>query len=450
MDRCPNCAGDHKCLPPDGPEHAEYLFIGEAPGFFEEKSGTVFCGRTGQEVNSHYLPLAGLRREHVRFTNCIRCLPPGAKGKLDLKRERDRELLKSCAGHHLYPELRRNHYKLIVPLGAFACYAIDPEINLELHHGMPLETQWGLVFPQYHPSQGLHEPKKMLLIRTDWARLRKYIRHTLKLPVDKFPTPDYREAEDDDFSTFHVDPYQPLACDTESTRSREPFCLTFTDYAGCGRLIRAGRSDLLQAFQETLDIWRGPILFHNWMYDCHVVERMGLRFPRRLIKDTMVLAYHLGNLPQGLKALAYRELGMLMQSFDDLVTPHSTPLALSYLREAYSQEFPKPDEQLVRSPEGDWKTYKPQSISTRIKRFLTAYGKDPTKDVFEAWGNWEGDHLQVESVCGPWTGKCITHVPFDQVLHYACRDADATFRLWPILDRMRRRVRKGPQEDWGG
>ena len=296
----------------------------------------------------------------------------------------------------------------------------------------------------------------MLLNRTDWARLRKYLRKVLKLPVDKHPEPDYAEATFDEISTYipdgwdGLDNLKPLACDTESTRSRDPFCLTYCNQEGKARLIRAGDTDLLQAFQNMLDIWRGPILFHNWMYDCHVVDRMGLHFPRRLIKDTMVLAYHLGNLPQGLKTLAYRELGMLMQSFDDLVTPHSTPLALNYLRGACNQDYPKPEEQLVRTPEGLWKTYKPQGIDTRIKRFLTAYGKDSTKDVFEAWDNWDDDHTQVEATCGPFPNKCITHAPFDQVLHYACRDSDAVFRLWPILDKMRRRVRKGPQENWGG
>ena len=451
MDRCPNLLDDRTSVPPDGPEDADVVLIGEAPGPQEDRLKKVFCGKTGLELNAHYLPLAGLRREHVRVINAICFLPPGAKGKLDLKREKDRELLASCAGHHLYPELERNHYKLIIPLGAFACYAIDPEINLELHHGMPLETPYGLAFPMYHPAGGLHEPKKMLLIRTDWVRLRKYIRQVLKLPVDKHPEPDYFEVIDPvELGTFYRNPTAPLACDTESTRSRDPFCITFSDMEGTGRLIRAERTDLLEDFQKMLDMWEGPILFHNWMYDCHVVDRMGLHFPRRLIKDTMVLAYHLGNLPQGLKTLAYRELGMLMQSFDDLVTPHSTPLALNYLRGACNQDYPKPEEQLVRTPEGLWKTYKPQGIDTRIKRFLTAYGKDSTKDIFEAWDNWDDDHTQVEATCGPFPNKCITHAPFDQVLHYACRDSDAVFRLWPILDKMRRRVRKGPQENWGG
>ena len=116
-----------------------------------------------------------------------------------------------------------------------------------------------------------------------------------------------------------------------------------------------------------LDRWEGPILFHNWLFDSQVVEKMGLVFPHKRIVDTMVRAYHLGNLPQGLKALAYRLLGMQMQDFDDLVTPYSTPLCLQYLRDALSHEWPKPEEQLERDKDGNWKLYKPQSMGLRLR-----------------------------------------------------------------------------------
>ena len=64
-------------------------------------------------------------------------------------------------------------------MGVLACYAIDPDINLELQHGIPVETAWGTVYPMWHPSAGLHEPKKMLAIRNDWVRLGKYLKGKL-------------------------------------------------------------------------------------------------------------------------------------------------------------------------------------------------------------------------------------------------------------------------------
>jgi hypothetical protein len=123
---------------------------------------------------------------------------------------------------------------------------------------------------------------------------------------------------------------------------------------------------------------------------------------------------------------------------------------LSYLREAYNEDWPKPEEQTVRQADGSWKLYKPQGMGTKLKRFFTDYQKNPDKDIFEAWDNWADNHAMIEDrLERPWPGKCISYVPFDKVLRYACRDADATLRLWTVLNKMRRNVRRTVQENWG-
>lgn len=445
LERCSACPGVHHCLPPDGPEDADILFIGEAPGKQEEAKGRVFIGRTGEEVDGHYLPLAGLRRSEVCITNAISCLPATSGGKLDSKRRKDTDLLDCCATARLYPLIEKTTPRLLVPMGAFACRAVCPEVDLELHHGIPQQTAWGIpAYPMYHPALGIYEPKKMLAIRTDWHRLKSYLSGRLKLPVDTL-TPDYREVTDVK-ELEELDPTLPLGGDTESTRKHEPFCVTYSQKAGTGRLIRANRGDLLEALSHHLDKWRAPILFHNWLYDWPVTSHMGLRIPHRLVIDTMARSFHLGNLPQGLKALAFRELGMVMQDFDDLVTPYSTEMVLDYYRAAQTIDWPKPPEELVQDETGAWKMYKPQSMSTKLKRFFTDYSKNPDKDVFGMWDKWDAPAL--EQVCGPYPGRCISHVPFEKVIHYACRDADALVRLYPILQRMVSQVRKKSQELW--
>ena len=446
MDRCSLCPGSHNCVPPTGPLDADVVFIGEAPGKDEDKQLRPFIGKTGQEVNDHYLPLAGLRRDQVYVTNAIKCLPSGHGGKLDIGRSKDLELLYACSDNSLYEEISTVRPKLIVPLGAFACHAICPDIELDLQHGIPTETSFGTVFPMYHPAGGIHEPKKMLQIRTDWYRLGKYLKGKLRVPVDEEPAPIYAVWKGNTHGLLRSD---PLACDTEVTRFREPYCLTFSNVCGSGNLILAEDGYSLAAFQNVLNSWTGPILFHNWLFDSHVVEAMGLHFPRHLIVDTMSRAFHLGNLPQGLKALAYRELGMRMEDFDDLVTPYSVPLCMDYLRKARETEWAIPEETTIRDSDGKWKLYKPQSMATKIKRFFTDFGNNPNKDIFGAWDNWEDNHSMIEAKLGPWPGKDIRYVPFDKVLRYACRDADATLRLWLREQQMTRRVRRTVQEQWG-
>lgn len=448
--RCSLCPGVNNCVPDSLPKCNDYtsegvIFIGEAPGKEEDKRLQVFIGKTGEEVNQHYLPLAGLRRDNVTICNAIRCLPVSHGGRLTSDSAKDRALLESCSNHHLYPLLASQAPRLIVPMGAFACMAIDPDINLELQHGIPLETSWGTVMPMYHPAGGIYEPKKMLLIRNDWIRLGKYIKGKLRVPVDEEPTPGYGVWQGNTYGLLRSD---PLACDTEVTRHKEPWCLTFSNVPGSGNLIMASNKRLVGEFQKVIDSWTGPILFHNWLFDEDVVRRMGLRFPRHLIVDTMVEAFHLGNLPQGLKALAYRELGMKMEDFDDLVTPYSVPLCLEYLRKALNETWGPHEETLVRDKSGQWKLYKPQSVSVKLKRFLSDYSDNPHIGIFDRWANWESDHAAIEKVMGPWPGKDIRYVPFDKALYYACRDVDALIRLWPVLRARIRAVRKTVQENW--
>jgi uracil-DNA glycosylase family 4 len=90
---CPMCPGKNKCVSASGPVTSPYLFLGEAPGVDEDWKGIPFIGKTGREVNEGYLPLAGLRRDDLRFTNAILCLPDTPKHKLELKKQAHKDLL---------------------------------------------------------------------------------------------------------------------------------------------------------------------------------------------------------------------------------------------------------------------------------------------------------------------------------------------------------------------
>lgn len=449
--RCAVCPGSHRCIQPDGPRtRGGILFVGEAPGVTEERRDRPFVGKTGQEVDEHYLPLAGLKRSEVTFHNAISCLPDTPGGKLDPKQPKHQELLEVCASTNLYPLIDEMQPSLIVPMGNFSCRAIyGPGFDLEVRHGIPCDSEFGPTFPMYHPALGLHEPKKMLYVRTDWDRLRKYLRGTLVVPRDEYAgQEDYQEVTNVR-DLVELDPTGPIACDTESSPRLGPFCLTYSQQPGTGRLIRAERVDLLGDFQARISQWESPILFHNWLYDWSVIDAMGLLLPYSHLVDTMAVVYQLGNLPQGLKALAIRELGMAMMDFEDVVLPHSRKRCLEYYELASFEDWPKPEPQIVLGADGRWKTYQAQSMKAKLKRFFTDYRKNPEgKDVFGAWNAWEDSHAQIEAILGPWPGKDIAHVPFEEALFYACRDSDALGRLWPIIKRMRTFVRRFGQESW--
>lgn len=445
---CALCPTVHRCLTAEGPDEADLLLVGEAPGKEETKKGRLFIGKVGQELDFQYLPLAGLHRKQVRVINAISCLPASSGHKLDMDRGQDRALLDSCASAHLYPEIERKPWKALILLGNVACRAVLGDgFDLELNHGIPHQTPWGIpAFPMYHPALGIHEPKKMLYIRTDWYRLSRWLKGKLDIPVDTHPNPEYVEVTR--ASQIDLDPDLPIGMDTESTRKREPFCVTYSQHPGTGFLIRQSQTGLVDAFRSALTRCRGELVLHNYLYDWTVLEAMGLYLPAQQVRDTMQMVFHFGHWPQGLKALAYRELGMTMQDFEDVVGPHSKEMVLGYYWKAREIDWPKPDSEVIIQPDGTMKMKQPQGMNTKLKRFFTDFTKNPEKDVFQAWDNWASSHAQIEEKLGPWPGMCISHAPFDEVLAYACRDADATLRLYLLLRAMRHKVRRFSQEHW--
>ncbi|MCL7417996.1 MAG: uracil-DNA glycosylase, partial [Halalkalicoccus sp.] len=82
-----------------GPEDADLLIVGEAPGEQEDREGEPFVGRSGTQLDEK-LREHGIAREDVRITNCVRCRPPEnrdpTKGELENCRgylEREVELV---------------------------------------------------------------------------------------------------------------------------------------------------------------------------------------------------------------------------------------------------------------------------------------------------------------------------------------------------------------------
>ena len=62
-----------------GDPDADLMFIGEAPGFHEDKQGEPFVGAAGQLL-TRMLGEIELSREQVYIANVIKCRPPGNAG----------------------------------------------------------------------------------------------------------------------------------------------------------------------------------------------------------------------------------------------------------------------------------------------------------------------------------------------------------------------------------
>ena len=144
------------------------------------------------------------------------------------------------------------------------------------------------------------------------------------------------------------------------------------------------------------------------------------------------MAYLLGDLPQGLKPLAYRLAGMEMHSYNEVLGDLGNLKAKEYLEVAVCLDWPDP-EQLLEFKDGLPHVKKPQNIGKKVLRALRDNDKGEV-DLYTRWNRMEG-HEDVEALLGPMPQADLRDVPEADALYYACRDADATRRIYPILKR---------------
>ena len=74
-EKCPLAAGRTRFVFGEGDPQAGIMFIGEAPGADEDRSGRPFVGAAGQLLDKIIVAM-GLQREQVYICNIVKCRPP--------------------------------------------------------------------------------------------------------------------------------------------------------------------------------------------------------------------------------------------------------------------------------------------------------------------------------------------------------------------------------------
>lgn len=91
---CELCKTRTNCVFGVGNTGADLLFVGEAPGENEDKTGTPFVGRAGQLLDK-FLYAVDIPRESVYIANILKCRPPKNRDRCLRKRT---PALNFCAG----------------------------------------------------------------------------------------------------------------------------------------------------------------------------------------------------------------------------------------------------------------------------------------------------------------------------------------------------------------
>lgn len=445
-------------MPGGGPTDALIAFIAEAPGADEELSGRLLVGKAGQELDNTYLFRARLDRSEIYASNVRKCRP-----SISNRKPKYSEAV-SCAEKFLKYELDYINPRLIVLMGATACSLCDPPIELQRDHGIVTERMYlgklRHVMPTYHPAAGMHNTTQMIPILDDFEELRKIVAGTNTDIVDQYPIKNYSEITDigalrslmektvADSPTLYPD----VGMDTETDEHRL-WCMTFSTADDNGFMIRATRPDLLSVFGEyASDI---DAVIHNDLFDLDPLEYIAnIRLYK--VTDTMKMAYHQGNVPQGLKPLSWRLLRISMRGYEDVVRPYSRDKIVDWLIEA--QYVADKDKIIVKTPykkpmkrNGVLVSERVEEKTTEASKLLKRLVDNTTKpqvgeNPYDPWerlnevvyGSREKDARPelLEGVIkqiGKWPVESIVHVPYLEARDYACADANSCRRIKPVM-----------------
>lgn len=164
---CDLCLNRNKIVSGTGPIDADIMFVGEAPGYHENRTGVPFVGDAGKTFD-RFLDMFGFERDKVYITNVIKCRPPNNVTPSFKQIETCRK--------YLIGEINVVKPRIIVPLGGTALRAIldNWSINISQIRGVPIPTKKFVILPMFHPSyvmRNIKDNHTVMLAMTDFKTL---------------------------------------------------------------------------------------------------------------------------------------------------------------------------------------------------------------------------------------------------------------------------------------
>jgi uracil-DNA glycosylase len=174
--RCRLAQGRTQVVFGAGNAHADLMFVGEAPGFHEDKQGLPFVGQAGKLLEK-LLAQIGMSRSDVYIANVLKCRPPG-------NRDPQPDEIEACESH-LFRQIELIEPTVVATLGNFATKLLSGrQLGITKVHGQEQETTLGgrkvLLYPLYHPAAALYTPTMLKILEADFARLPELLGRSLE------------------------------------------------------------------------------------------------------------------------------------------------------------------------------------------------------------------------------------------------------------------------------
>ena len=183
--KCALAAGRTQVVFGAGDPDSDLMFVGEAPGFHEDKQGVPFVGAAGKLLEQ-LLEGIGLSRGEVYIANVLMCRPPGNRDPLP-------EEIQACESH-LWRQIELIEPRVVATLGNFATKLLSGRpTGITRVHGQEQEVTLGgrrvLLYPIYHPAAALYTPRMLEVLKSDFARLPELMGREVAPPEPVYVAP---------------------------------------------------------------------------------------------------------------------------------------------------------------------------------------------------------------------------------------------------------------------
>lgn len=160
--KCNLCKGRTRAVPGEGAPTAKVMFIGEGPGFHEDRQGRPFVGPAGQFLDE-LLASINLKRSDVFIANVVKCRPPNNRDPLP-------EEIAACS-EYLDRQIDAIKPSVIVTLGRFSMAKFFGSEKISAIHGRARKKDGYICIAMYHPAAGLHQTNLKDVIRQDFKKI---------------------------------------------------------------------------------------------------------------------------------------------------------------------------------------------------------------------------------------------------------------------------------------
>ncbi|HZU67477.1 MAG TPA: uracil-DNA glycosylase [Ktedonobacteraceae bacterium] len=172
---CDLCKARTRAVPGEGNPHAKIMFIGEGPGYQEDKQGRPFVGPAGQFLDE-LLKSIDLKRQDVFITNVVKCRPPE-------NRDPHPQEIEACSDY-LTRQIAAIKPQVIVTLGRHSMARFFGSEKISAIHGRARKVDGQLVIAMYHPAAGLHQASLKDTIRADFKKIPTIIAEAERLEAE--------------------------------------------------------------------------------------------------------------------------------------------------------------------------------------------------------------------------------------------------------------------------